>query len=527
VLVVLSFLFAAGADMRAANAGSYDFCPATGSPFGPFDLLTYEHGDYKSVYGRAMELAGYNQLFPDIPSFALPQLYTGARGAGTGQPASPSIPPVILKSIGWIESNWAQGDYSVPYGSIGQVLTSPDCGYGIMQVTSGMQNVSGVPSLEQAMIGGNFAFNIARGAQILAGKWNVAPDYRPIVGDRDPGLIENWYYALWGYNGFVFKNHPLNPDYQASRVPFSCGPDGDSLGHDRSQYPYQELVLGCAAHPPVRGDAAVWTPQEAHLPDLNDPAFAQPLQLGNWAPCSYDLNCAAMDMPTPNTSHRDPTAPAADRAQVIGAPVLGLSRTQLTIPWESGQNGIASVTVSNSGTGVLAWTATSSAPWLWVSRNEGVALGSDLGGIASTLSLAIDSSSVPAGGATASVTLQSLYAAGAPTTIQVTATPVAPTSPAPGFRIWGDIDCSNLATVGDAQKLARSLVGLAGGADASCPLPGAPITLNGAPAIWGDVDCAGSMAIADAQKIARALIGLPTNQAQGCPAIGDIAQVSP
>ena len=58
------------------------------------------------------------------------------------------IPPVLLKAIAWIESGWAQASYDPPvqYGQVGPVLSSHDCGYGIMQVTSGMQNVSGVPN---------------------------------------------------------------------------------------------------------------------------------------------------------------------------------------------------------------------------------------------------------------------------------------------------------------------------------------------------------------------------------------------
>ena len=55
----------------------------------------------------------------------------------------------------------------VHYGALGPTLVSHDCGYGITQVTTGMQNISGVPNVEQSMIGGHYAFNIARGAQIL------------------------------------------------------------------------------------------------------------------------------------------------------------------------------------------------------------------------------------------------------------------------------------------------------------------------------------------------------------------------
>jgi hypothetical protein len=247
-----------------------------------------------------------------------------------------------------------------------------------MQVTSGMQNVAGVPNLDQAMIGGHYAFNIARGARILAGKWNMAPEYRPIVGNRDPNVIENWYFALWGYNGFAFKNHPLNPAYDPNRVPYSCGPEGDGFGHDRAAYPYEELVLGCVAHPPVRNGTPLWDAVEVHLPDLNDPQFAGPLSTANWDACSFELQCAPLDIPTPNANHVDPTVPGVARSEVLGTPVLQVSQDVIGLPTYP-PGGEVQVTVSNPGSGLLVWRATSSALWLKVSRPEGVSPGADLG----------------------------------------------------------------------------------------------------------------------------------------------------
>lgn len=402
-------------------AQAHHLCGATGSPFGPFDIETYEVGDYRNVYARALELAGFNQLFPEIPSFAVPQLEVGPRSAGDGLKLDPYIPPVILKAIAWIESGWAQADYSVPYGALGPVLASHDCGYGIMQVTTGMQNVSGVPNLDQAMIGGHFAFNIARGARILAEKWNQAPEFRPVVGERDPAIIENWYYAVWSYNGFAFKNHPLNPSYSPARVPFSCGPEGDGFGHDRTQYPYQELVFGCAQRPPLRGGMPLWQLQPVHLPDISRPEFANPLRLENWAPCSSQANCAPMDIPTPNTNNRDPTLPGAPRAQIVGDPVLSLSRSSVelvTLP--PAVEVSTTLTISNEGTGVLAYRATTSAPWLKVSRSQGVALGGNLGSRASALVVRVDASSLAPGRYTAQVKIESHHAQGAPASVTVT-----------------------------------------------------------------------------------------------------------
>ena len=521
VVAILSSLRPAAAD---------HLCPATGSPFGPFNIETYEALDYRNTYARTMELASYNALFPEQPSFALPGLESGGRSAGSGQIVNPYIPPVLLKAIAWLESGWAQASYDplVQYGEVGPVLASHDCGYGIMQVTSGMQNVSGVPNLEQAMIGGHYAFNVARGARILAEKWNAGPDYRPLVGARNPYLIEDWYYALWGYNGFAFKNHPLNPDYSSARVPFSCGPDGDGYGHDRSQYPYQELVMGCAARPALRAGSQLWSPQEVHLPNLSDPQFAGPLSLANWDPCVYELSCAPMDMPTPNTNHQDPTALTVERSQVIGTPAFGFSQGQFGFAAAPGQQVSAQLTVSNSGSGLLAWKAVSSAPWLWISRAQDVALAPDLGERPSLLTLNVNTTSLPPGDSVATITFESLYASGAPATVQVTVsisgTP-APTLPA-GARIWGDADCGGTPTIGDSQKTARALIGLAVSQEPGCPGIGAPVTVDGVPRVWGDVDCGGGASIGDAQKLARALIGLPPVQAEGCPAVGQVVALA-
>ncbi|HEV8573160.1 MAG TPA: hypothetical protein VGR43_00485, partial [Dehalococcoidia bacterium] len=386
----------------------FEQCPATGSPFGPFDMQAYEAANYRTSYPRTMDLAAFNQLFPDRPSFAL-QGIEGVNG-------SPYIPPVILKAIAWIESGWAQGAYDPPvqYGQVGPTLISNDCGYGIMQITSGMQNVSGVPNLDQAMIGGHYAFNIARGARILADKWNLAPEYRPVVGSRNSTIIEDWYYALWGYNGFASKNHPLS--HNPNRPPYLC--DGTQ---PRGNYPYQELVFGCVAHPPVRGGSPLWAAQPVTLPNPADPAFAG---LASWDPfnaCVYNAQCGGMNIPTPNAWHQDPTGPSFNRSQVIGDPSIAVSTGSISLVAPAGgKSPSREVAIGNAGSGVLAWRVTGSAPWLRLSRVQGVSLGADLGYQHQVFSLHADASQVYPGNHTAQIIVESLYAAAAPTVITVT-----------------------------------------------------------------------------------------------------------
>lgn len=455
------------------EARASHLCTATGSPAGPFAFETYEAADYQYSYARAMELAGLNQLFPDLPAFQLPWIESGDRSAGSAQGVPPYVPPVLLKAIAWIESGWAQASYDplVQYGEVGPTLVSHDCGYGIMQITSGMQNVNGVPNMEQAMIGGHYAFNIARGARILVEKWNMAPEYRPLVGNRDPHIVENWYYALWGYNGFAFKNHPLNPAYDPNRPPYTCGAD-------RSGYPYQELVLGCVVNPPWRGGVRLWDPVEVHLPDLADPQFAGPLSTANWDACAYSLACAAMDIPTPNPNHADPAAPGVTRQDVLGNTQLEISQGVISMP----SGGQVQITVSNPGNGTLSWKGRTTASWLTISRLQDVAIA----GQSSALVVTANIGGLGPGIHTAQVVLESLWSTPSARVIQVeVGTACQPT---------GSVDA------GDALQILRSVAGL-------------PACL----ADIGDANCSGQIDVLDALVVLRYVAGLPPGVPPGCP----------
>ena len=400
VLAVVLFVLVAF-HSGARPAGATHLCGSTGSSQGPFDLRAYEDGNWRTTYSRTLVLSGLDKLFVDVPGFDLPQLETGGRPAGSGQLTNPYIPPTLLKAIAWIESSWAQADYSVPYGAVGPALISHDCGYGITQVTTGMQNSSGTPNLEQAMIGGHYAFNIARGARILAEKWNAAPTYRPIVGNRGRTIVENWYYAVWSYNGFSFKNHPQNPGFSLPRPVYRC--DGTQ---PRSNYPYQELIFGCMANPPVVGGAALWNPLAVTLPNLSQPAFS----LSSWNSCSVDRDCAAMDLATPSPSHTDPTTTSLTRSQVIGSPSLSVSTTNIQLAALHGDESQAvSLTIANPGSGVLNVLVSPSISWLKISRRQGVSLGSDLGAENFTVTVRGVAGSISAGTHSATIKVQSLY----------------------------------------------------------------------------------------------------------------------
>jgi MYXO-CTERM domain-containing protein len=167
-------------------------------------------------------------------------LESGTGWCGTAGPKTTvpvSFPCILLKSIYVTESNWRQ------FCSTNQTVISFDCGYGIAQVTSGMRRGE-TSAYDAARVASSAAYNVSVGAAILAGKWTIGA----CVGSNDPGIVEHWYFATWGYNGFAFQNNPNNPMFSASRQEFRT--PGVASAQVRGNYPYQELVWGYAHYPP-------------------------------------------------------------------------------------------------------------------------------------------------------------------------------------------------------------------------------------------------------------------------------------
>lgn len=104
------------------------------------------------------------------------------------------IPSVILKAIANVESSFRQfNDKGAPY-------TSRSGNIGIMQVHSRGYDAN---KLKNDPI-----YNIEAGADVLLAKWRYANDRMPQIGDMDPNVLENWYFALWAYNGLLERNNP-------------------------------------------------------------------------------------------------------------------------------------------------------------------------------------------------------------------------------------------------------------------------------------------------------------------------------
>lgn len=200
------------------------------------------------------------------------------------------VPCVILKAIGYTESSWRQFD------GTGRTVISPDCGYGLMQITSGMKGGAG---FDPQRVASEYPYNSGTGALNLINKWNSTP----VVGNNDPDLAENWYFAVWAYNGFSYVNNPNNSRYDPRRLPFTGT-------QSRAQYPYQELVWGWAAHPPN----GYWNAVALTLP--NSASISNPPQTISTPNPSHGTGCV---VPAPS----QPAQPSPGSG-ATGVPVSAL-----------------------------------------------------------------------------------------------------------------------------------------------------------------------------------------------------------
>jgi hypothetical protein len=249
--------------------------------------------------GSAGRRAGFANLGMPAYSPSLDFPLPAPFGPGAG-----SIPREVLQGIFAQESNFIQASpHSVQgvagnpliadyYGAAGGYVTgvaTPDCGYGLGQVTSGMH--TGDMSYDlQRKVAVDYAENVAASAQILAQKWNQLTEAGITANNADPSVIENWYLAIWAYNsglhtstgsgpwGLGWANNPANPDYPYNRHPFlhldtTAGYDityGDAA--TPGNWPYQEKVFGWIEVPiqsQLTGNASYQGTIETYDPSSN------------------------------------------------------------------------------------------------------------------------------------------------------------------------------------------------------------------------------------------------------------------
>lgn len=107
-----------------------------------------------------------------------------------------AIPSILLKAIARVESCYEHYNRN---GSPKITGTS----IGLMQIN----NSNGGYDTEKLKY--DIMYNIEAGADVLLNKWSMS-SYNKVssVGNMDPNVLENWYFALWAYNGWASSNNP-------------------------------------------------------------------------------------------------------------------------------------------------------------------------------------------------------------------------------------------------------------------------------------------------------------------------------
>ncbi|MBA3533750.1 MAG: transglycosylase SLT domain-containing protein [Ardenticatenales bacterium] len=245
---------------------------------------------FPSELQNIFDKAGTNRLGNDGPT--LPQIFKGYPGLSK---VDPYVPCILLRSVAYVESSgWKQ--FVANYGDTGPTLIAPDCGYGIMQITSSM---SGGGGFDAARVAREPAYNIGTGALFLINKWNETSQ---VIGNNDPAIVENWYYAVWAYNSFSNTNNPNNPNFDPQRGIWKCNDTQDG-----TKWPYQEKVWGCAANPPQYPIGTfLWEPTALTLPERS--LITNPPSAHIATPLPFHLSCSVRFVPVSDRDYA-PCAP--------------------------------------------------------------------------------------------------------------------------------------------------------------------------------------------------------------------------
>ena len=146
------------------------------------------------------------------------------------------IPPNILYAVAYCESRWQQFDAD------GAPLVSPSGDIGIMQVHPNSH-------FDVARLKSDIDYNIAAGADILCRKFRATPK----IGNGSSLTDENWFYAVWAYNGWRANNaYP----YMVWRA-IADGPDGLWTGVNVTPVPKTWLVDGLGVTVPTPRPASL------------------------------------------------------------------------------------------------------------------------------------------------------------------------------------------------------------------------------------------------------------------------------
>lgn len=176
-----------------------------------------------------------------------------------------NIPPVLLKAIAWMESGWKQYELDPATGAplTDKPLIGRDgIGIGIMQISVyDAKDTETVNKLKN-----DIDYNIEVGCQLLNQKWRAYPK----IGDGDRNVLENWYFAVWGYNSWATRNNPNvitgKSAYQDSVFSLMGQKYNSAITFAPGATKYSKELLPPVNPPYLSGRWA--TPAQTHLGDL-------------------------------------------------------------------------------------------------------------------------------------------------------------------------------------------------------------------------------------------------------------------
>lgn len=300
----LVFQGIAGLFSFAIASSAHAYCPS----YTPADTAGGQNCGVNPALGTNPDIPTWQQIFAKVgggqASWGTDGPSIGTMGSGCGHPVATHdvaahFPCHVLQAIAMQESGWTQFcKPDTPASEVGKperTIVAFDCGYGVGQVTSGM-HVGETPAFDRARVASDPTYNLATGTLILLAKWLGTS----CVGDNNPDLVEDWYTAVWAYNGLAYSNNPNNPNLTAGRGPYDPAKGGS--------YTYQERVFGWMEHPPSgrwevlapaypnRGDiGGSGSPPALPEPNCASPTSCTTKRMTHVSPCGMSSSDAGVD----------------------------------------------------------------------------------------------------------------------------------------------------------------------------------------------------------------------------------------
>ncbi|QSX05383.1 S-layer homology domain-containing protein [Sedimentibacter sp. zth1] len=138
------------------------------------------------------------------------------------------VPSVFVKAIATLESGMQQ------FNKDGTPKISSRNNIGLMQVGN-YKNMFDAEKLKY-----DIEYNINAGIDVLLIKWNASVLNKSVssIGNMDPNVLENWYFALWAYNGWISRNNPnYNSKAYQNRIYKICD--------EEYEQPINNIELSC------------------------------------------------------------------------------------------------------------------------------------------------------------------------------------------------------------------------------------------------------------------------------------------